>query len=216
MMRAALLDDGLLRLQIDLPQPARRQALAYLDLLAKWNGVYRLTAIADQDAAVARHLLDSLAILPFAAGQSLLDVGSGGGMPGIPLAIARPDLAVTLLDSSAKKAAFLRQAAIELRLTNVAVHCGRVEEYQPEARFAIITARAFASLAAMVSASRHLLQTGGCWLAMKGRWPHEEIAGLPPDTALAAVHRLCVPGIDGERHLLVITIDAPETAKGDH
>jgi len=155
------LTEGAACLGIELALPARQKLLDYLQLLEKWNRVYRLTAIADSAQAVSHHLLDSLAVLPFVGGTPLLDVGSGGGMPGIPLAIVRPELQVVLVDSNSKKAAFLQQAAIELALGNLAVHCRRVEALQPSGRFAAITARAFADLGTLVSSSRHLLRTGG-------------------------------------------------------
>jgi 16S rRNA (guanine527-N7)-methyltransferase len=173
-------------------------------LLYKWNKTYSLTALRDQEKAVSYHLLDSLAILPFVTEGSLLDVGSGGGMPGIPLAIACPDLRVTLLDSNSKKAAFLQQAAIELILPNISVHGGRVEQYHPASGFALITSRAFSDLADFVACSRHLLADDGLWLAMKGVWPEDEIGRLPVAVAVDAVHRLAVPGVDGERHLVVL------------
>ncbi|MEF8752963.1 MAG: 16S rRNA (guanine(527)-N(7))-methyltransferase RsmG [Accumulibacter sp.] len=201
------LTEGAACLGIELALPARQKLLDYLQLLEKWNRVYRLTAIADSAQAVSHHLLDSLAVLPFVGGTPLLDVGSGGGMPGIPLAIVRPELQVVLVDSNSKKAAFLQQAAIELALGNLAVHCRRVEALQPSGRFAAITARAFADLGTLVSSSRHLLRTGGRWLAMKGQRPDEEIARLPAGVRVAGVHRLAVPGVGGERHLVVIETD---------
>jgi len=202
------LAEGAGSLGVEISPPARQKMLDYLELLEKWNRVYRLTAIGESSQAVSHHLLDSLAVLPFVEASPLLDVGSGGGMPGIPLAIARPDLRVVLIDSNSKKAAFLQQVAIELALGNIAVHCGRVEAYQPTLRFAAITARAFADLGTLVSSSRHLLQAGGRWLAMKGLRPDEEIARLPAGVRLAGVHRLPVPGVGGERHLVVIESEA--------
>jgi len=199
------LEQGLAALAIDLPLLAREKLLAYVALLYKWNKTYSLTAMREQDKAVSHHLLDSLAVLPFVPAGSLLDVGSGGGTPGIPLAIARPDLHVTLLDSNSKKAAFLQQAAIELALPNISVHCGRVEQYHPPVGFSAITSRAFSELADFVSLSSHLLASGGLWLAMKGVWPHDEIKRLPEDIAVIDVHRLAVPGVEGERHLVVLS-----------
>jgi 16S rRNA (guanine527-N7)-methyltransferase len=201
---------GLATLGIALPAEAREKLLAYAALLYKWNKTYNLTALRDPEQAVSLHLLDSLAVLPFVPSGSLLDVGSGGGMPGIPLAIARPDLAVTLLDSNSKKSAFLQQAAIELALPNISVHGGRVEQYHPSVGFAAITARAFSELADLVRLSRHLLAADGRWLAMKGVWPQEEIGRLPPDIAVEGVHRLAVPGVDGERHLVVLHCQPPQ------
>lgn len=204
------LAQGLAAMGLELPVERRDKLLAYLTLLYKWNRTYSLTALKEQDKAVSHHLLDSLSILPFVPEGSLLDVGSGGGMPGIPLAIVRPELHVTLLDSNSKKTAFLQQAAIELGLPNISVHGGRVEQYHPTVGFAAITSRAFAELADFVGLSRHLLAPEGVWLAMKGVWPHEEIARLPGNVRVEAVHALPVPGIDAERHLIVMRRTAAE------
>lgn len=204
MEQAQQLAQGLATLGIALPDAAQRKLLAYVALLQKWNKTFALTALRDPAKAVSHHLLDSLAVLPYVTQDSLLDVGSGGGQPGIPLAIARPDLAVTLLDSNSKKTAFLQQAAIELELKNVAVHCGRVEHYQPPEKFAGIVSRAFSELADFVTLSAALLQPDGRWLALKGVRPDDEIARLPAAVAVDAVHRLAVPGVEGERHLIVL------------
>jgi len=204
MSQAEQLAQGVAAMGLELSADRQERLLAYVALLYKWNRTYSLTALREQEKAVSHHLLDSLAILPFLPSGSLLDVGSGGGTPGIPLAIARPDLQVTLLDSNSKKAAFLRQAVIELGLANVSVHCGRVEQYHPAIGFAAITSRAFAELADFVTLTRHLLVPEGVWLAMKGVWPHEEISGLPGDVRVDAVLALPVPGIDSERHLVVM------------
>ncbi|MDR2788676.1 MAG: 16S rRNA (guanine(527)-N(7))-methyltransferase RsmG [Candidatus Accumulibacter sp.] len=202
----AQLAHGLAAMGVELPPARREKLLAYLALLYKWNRRYRLTAIGE-DEAVARHLLDSLSILPFVPDGRLLDVGSGGGAPGIPLAIARPDLPVTLLDGNSKKAAFLRQAAIELELAKVSVHGGRVEQYHPASGFSAIVARAFAELADFAALSKHLLDADGVWLAMKGVRSGDEIARLPGGVRVEAAHRLEVPGIDGERHLVVMRLE---------
>lgn len=204
MSREQQLAAGLRALDIALPATVQAQLLAYAAFLEKWNRTYSLTALRDPALAVSHHLLDSLAILPYVDAASLLDVGSGGGQPGIPLAIARPELAVTLVDSNSKKTAFLQQAAIELGLKNVQVVTARVETFAPAAPFAAITSRAFAELADFVALTRHLLAPGGAWLAMKGVRPDAEMNKLPADVAVAAVHRLDVPGVDGERHLVVI------------
>ena len=204
MSQAELLKQGLTKLGLDLPAASQEKLLAYAALLYKWNKTYSLTAMHEQGKAVSHHLLDSLAVLPYVPAGNLLDVGSGGGMPGIPVAIARPDLNVTLLDSNSKKAAFLQQAIIELALPNVSVHCGRVEQYHPSIGFAAITSRAFSELADFVRLSQHLLGADGRWLAMKGVWPHDEIARLPANIQLEVVHRLHVPGVEGERHLVVL------------
>ena len=205
--QAQQLAQGLDALGIPLDGAAQGKPLAYLALLAKWNKVYALTALRDQDKAVSHHLLDSLAILPFVdalAPANVLDVGSGGGQPGIPLAIARPSLAVTLLDSNSKKVAFLKQAAMELPLPGLSAQCLRVEAWQPEQKFAAITSRAFAEVADFVSLTRHLLAPGGRWLAMKGVYPQEELSRLPAGIVVEAVHPLAVPGVEGARHLVVL------------
>jgi 16S rRNA (guanine527-N7)-methyltransferase len=204
MTPASQLTRGLSAMGLELPEERREKLLAYIALLHKWNRTYNLTALKGEEKALSHHLLDSLSILPFVPAGRLLDVGSGGGAPGIPLAIARPDLSVTLLDGNSKKAAFLRQAAIELALAKVSVHGGRVEQYHPPVGFTVIVARAFAELADFVALSRHLLVSDGVWLAMKGVWPHDEIARLPGEARVEAVHRLDVPGVDGERHLVVM------------
>lgn len=200
------LQAGLAELHIELPTSTQERLLAYLALLAKWNKTFSLTALRDPEKAVSHHLLDSLAVLPYLPADSanLLDVGSGGGQPGIPLAICRPELAVALADSNQKKVAFLQQAIIELKLAQVRAHAVRIEQWQPENRFVTITSRAFAELADFVNLTRHLLAPGGRWLAMKGIWPHEEIARLPAGVAVEAVHPLLVPGVEGARHLVVL------------
>ncbi len=196
------LEAGIATLGLSLPSGAAAKLLAYRDMLLKWNRTYNLTALKDPAQALSHHLLDSLAILPWVQGDSLLDVGSGGGLPGIPLAIARPDLQVTSVDAVQKKATFQRQAAIELELPNVQACHARVEELQGS--YAMITSRAFAELADFVRLTRHLLAPGGCWLAMKGQHPDGELAALPEDLRVDAVHPLQVPGVDGERHLVIL------------
>ncbi|OJZ18555.1 MAG: 16S rRNA (guanine(527)-N(7))-methyltransferase RsmG [Thiobacillus sp. 65-29] len=195
---------GIAALDLALPAGAEEKLLAYLVLLDKWNRVYNLTAVRDVERMVSHHLLDSLAVLPYLQGETLLDVGSGGGLPGIPLAIARPALQVTLIDSIAKKTAFLLQAKAELGLANVSVVTGRVEDHKPEAPFDLITSRAFADLREFVTLTRHLLKPGGRWLAMKGLYPHEEVALLPPGVKVSADHALVVPGLEAHRHLIVL------------
>ncbi|WP_341274794.1 16S rRNA (guanine(527)-N(7))-methyltransferase RsmG [Rhodocyclus gracilis] len=201
---AEQLASGLRALGLDIAAPAQARLLAYAALLDKWNRTFNLTALRVPDKAVSHHLLDSLAILPYLGEGVLLDVGSGGGLPGIPLAITRPDLAVHLLDSNSKKTAFLQQAVIELELRNVTVHCRRIEEFQPAQPFATIVSRAFAELADFVRPTRSLLAADGCWLAMKGLLPHEEIARLPAGIVVDRALPIRVPGVDGERHVLIL------------
>jgi 16S rRNA (guanine527-N7)-methyltransferase len=195
---------GVAALGLTLPEGAEAKLVAYLALLDKWNRVYNLTAVRDAERMVRHHLLDSLAAVDFFQGGSVLDVGSGGGLPGIPLAIARPDLRVTLIDSIAKKTAFLLQAKAELGLRNLSVVTGRVEDYRPDARFDVITSRAFSDLKEFVTLTRHLLKPGGRWLAMKGLMPHEEIASLPDWVRVSANNALVVPGLEAARHLIVL------------
>ncbi|HEX9194916.1 MAG TPA: 16S rRNA (guanine(527)-N(7))-methyltransferase RsmG [Azonexus sp.] len=193
---------GLTALGLDLPAAAQVRLLAFRDLLLKWNKTYNLTALRDPQQALSHHLLDSLAILPHVGPGPLLDVGSGGGLPGIPLAIARPDLVVSMVDTVQKKTTFLQQAAIELGLRNVTVHHARVEEMVGQ--FAQITSRAFAELTSFVSLTRHLLAPGGRWLAMKGVRPDDEITVLPAGIVVDAIVPLTVPGLDAERHLIIL------------
>ena len=195
---------GIAALGLALPDGAEAKLLAYLALLDKWNRVYNLTAVRDTQRMVSHHLLDSLAAVPFFQGETVLDVGSGGGLPGIPLAIARPELQVTLIDSTAKKTAFLLQAKAELGLKNLQVVTGRVEEFRPETGFDVVTSRAFSDLKEFVTLTRHLLKPTGRWLAMKGLYPNEEIAQLPPGVKVSADHALVVPGLDASRHLIVL------------
>ena len=201
-MRTITLPAGLAELGMVLPVAAQDSLLAFRDLLLKWNKTYNLTALRDPEQAIAHHLLDALAILPHVGAGALLDVGSGGGLPGIALAIARPVLPVTLVDAVQKKATFLQQAAIELGLKNVTVHHSRVEEMGGQ--YDQISARAFSELAVFVRLTRHLLAPGGRWLAMKGLRPDDEVGALPADIAVESIVPLTVPGLDAERHLIIL------------
>ncbi len=195
---------GVAALGLSLPSGAEAKMLDYLALLEKWNKVYNLTAVRDVGRMVSHHLLDSLAAVRFFSAGSVLDVGSGGGLPGIPLAITRPELQVTLIDSIAKKTAFLLQAKTELGLPNLQVVTSRVEDYTPDAGFDFIISRAFSDLREQVTLTRHLLKPAGHWLAMKGLLPHEEIASLPAWVRVSANHTLTVPGLEANRHLIVL------------
>ncbi|WP_189461260.1 16S rRNA (guanine(527)-N(7))-methyltransferase RsmG [Jeongeupia chitinilytica] len=202
---ADTLSAGLKQLGLNLDPAQQQLLLGYVGLLEKWNKTYSLTAIREPERMVPHHLLDSLAPLPHfkaANGARILDVGSGFGTPGIPLAIARPDWQLFLLDSNHKKTTFLRQAIVDLKLANVTVVTERVEAFRPEAPFDVITSRAFSDLAEFVKLTRHLLAPGGEWAALKGVYPHEEIALLPAGVKSVAVDTLKVPGIDAERHLV--------------
>ena len=199
----AALERGLHELALGMPAQAREQLLTYLALLQKWNRTYNLTAIRDPVMMVSHHLLDSLAAVAELPPGPLADVGAGAGLPGIPIAIAQPHRAVTLNDASEKKSAFLRQAAIELKLANVRVHAGRVEEWRPDPAFKVVICRGFAALADFISACRHLLTRGGVLAAMKGVYPRDELTRLPPGCNCADVRRLRVPLLDAERHLVL-------------
>jgi len=205
MTPASALQRGLGELALALPAGSSEKLLAYLELLAKWNRTYNLTAIRDPLQAVSLHLLDSLAVLRELRDRSgaLADVGSGGGLPGIPLAIAEPERRVTLNDASQKKGAFLRQAVIELGLANADVHVGRAEQWRPAQRFAVVITRGFASLVDFLAACRHLVAPGGVLAAMKGAYPEAELAAVPAGCDCGDVRRLRVPLLDAERHLVL-------------
>jgi len=179
--------------------------LAYLDLLQRWNRSYNLTAIRDPREMVSRHLLDSLSVLPWVAGPRLLDAGSGAGLPGLPLAMARPEMHVTLLDSVGKKIRFLNQAVRELGLKNVIPLQARLESFHPQAPFDTIISRAFSELAAFARAARHLA-AGAQLLAMKGRFPGGELDDLPDWVRVESVEKLTVPGLQEDRHLVIMSI----------
>lgn len=198
----ARLEAGLTGLRLALPDAAIAALLDYVALLSRWNAAYNLTAVRDPAEMVTRHLLDSLAVQPYVAGDTLADLGSGAGLPGIVLAIVAPQRAVTVVDSNGKKARFLREAARSLKLANVRVIEGRVEDV--EGRYDCVTARAFATLADMLTWGGRLLAANGTWLAMKGRVLDEELAGVPADFRVDAIHALEVPGLDAERHLVVV------------
>jgi 16S rRNA (guanine527-N7)-methyltransferase len=202
----AALDRGLAALTLGLAPGTVDKLLAFVELLSKWNRTYNLTAIRDPMKMVSHHVLDSLAVvphLPMPDGGALADVGSGGGLPGIPLAIARPEWQVTLNDSNRNKTAFLRQAAMELGLANATIHSGRVEDWQPARRFTVVISRGFAELADFLYACGRLVAPGGILAAMKGVYPNEELARTPKGTACDRVVRLEVPFLDAERHLVL-------------
>ena len=203
---ATALQDGLGQLAgADLAAGQQAKLLAYLDLLQRWSRAYNLTAIRDPAEMISRHLLDSLSVLPWIRGPQLLDAGTGAGLPGVPLAIARPDLAVTLLDSTGKKVRFLNHVARELRLENVYPVQARLESYAPEGAFDTIVSRAFSSLAAFAGAARHLAGTAPL-LAMKGRYPSDELGGLPAWVRVESVEKLTVPGLQEDRHLVIMSV----------
>ena len=201
---AQQLAQGLAAMGLEVPAAAQEKLLAYAALLEKWNKTYSLTALRGADKAVSHHLLDSLAVLPHVPAGTLLDVGSGGGMPGIPLAILFPDSQVTCLDSNGKKTRFLTQVKLELKLDNLQVIHSRVEEFQPEQPFNGIVSRAFSSMENFSNWTRHLGNSETRWLAMKGVHPADELVALPSDFRLDGEHALTVPGCQGQRHLLIL------------
>ena len=198
------LSRGAQQLGVTLSEGQHNQLLAYLALLIKWNKAYNLTAVRNPDEMVSRHLLDSLSVVPFIEGPRWLDVGSGGGMPGIPLAILFPEMKVTVLDSNGKKTRFLTQVKLELKLDNLEVIHSRAESYQPAVPFTGIVSRAFSSLEDFTGWTRHMGDTDTQWLAMKGLHPADELVALPADFYLDSAQALTVPGCQGQRHLLVL------------
>jgi 16S rRNA (guanine527-N7)-methyltransferase len=203
-MTAAQLRKGLTGLGLTLPPEAQNQLLQYLALLMKWNRTYNLTAIREPSRLVSHHLLDSLAVLPHLHGSMTVDVGSGAGLPGLPLAVARPDWEVVLVESNQKKGAFLRQAVLELNLANTQVATDRVERWRPTRRVDVVISRAFSDLPGFVEAARHLCRPGVLFAAMKGVYPHEELAQLGPDMRVRQVIALHVPGLQATRHLVLL------------
>jgi len=200
------LAQGAQQLAVQLTEQQQQLLLQYLGLLIKWNKAYNLTAVRNPDEMVSRHLLDSLSVVAYVAqsGDDWLDVGSGGGMPGVPLAIVFPDKKFTLLDSNGKKTRFLTQVKLELKLANLEVIHSRAEAFTPAQPFTGIISRAFSSLADFSNWTRHLGDIKTHWLAMKGVQPDDELQALPDDFYLADCHTLKVPGCQGQRHLLIL------------
>ncbi|NVD70753.1 16S rRNA (guanine(527)-N(7))-methyltransferase RsmG [Duganella sp. BJB1802] len=202
---ADVLKQGINSLKLDLGDDQVEKLLDYLALLNKWNAVYNLTSVRDPMQMVTLHVLDSLAAVPaFAGAQNVLDVGAGGGLPGMVLAISRPDMKVSMIDTVHKKTAFLNQVKAELGLANVTVYTKRVEQLEVKTKFDVITSRAFADLSDFVNWSGHLLQEGGRFIALKGTAPAEERERLPEPWKVQKLEPLEVPGLDAERHLVFI------------
>lgn len=214
---SGLLVDGLSAMGLALPEGVSERLLAYLDLLVKWNRAYNLTAVRKPEQMITRHLLDSLTVLPYLHGRRVLDVGTGAGLPGLPLAMVRGELEFVLLDSNRKKTRFVTQAVNELGLANVEVVSERVEDYRPAQAFDTVVSRAFSTVGEMLQGAGHLGsrpgtsndassnegETGGVFLAMKGVYPLAELEALPPGYRVETVHALSVPGLEAERHLVV-------------
>lgn len=188
----------------------KTQLVQLVELLHKWNKAYNLTSVRDPDAMLVKHILDSLVVSPHLHGERLIDVGTGPGLPGLPLAIINPDKQFVLLDSLGKRINFIRQVIQELGLTNVTPVKSRVEEYQPDVGFDCVLSRAFASLEDMLSWCHHLPSEQGSFLALKGQYPEQELAQLPANIRLVACHELRVPELEGERHLLEFKHIQPE------
>ena len=203
MSQATELSRGITQLGLDITPEAQQKLLAYLALLQKWNKVYNLTAIRDPQQMVSHHLLDSLAVLPHLWSGRWLDVGCGAGLPGLVLAAVRPEWSFAMLDSNSKKTSFVQQAAIEMGLQNVSVHCARVEDFAPPQPFDGIISRAFAEAVDFVTLTRHLLANDGRWAAMKGA-PAQELMRLPSDVAVLANIPLRVPNLDAARSLVIL------------
>jgi 16S rRNA (guanine527-N7)-methyltransferase len=204
---AGRLSAGIAELGLELPDQAESKLLDYIALLRKWNRVYNLTAIRDEHEMVVQHLLDSLAVLEhLPAATVIVDVGTGAGLPGIPLAIARPETTVTLVEAVQKKSAFQQQAKIHLALANVSIFCGRVETMPvtDDHQHKVVISRAFAELAEFIRTAGHLVTPGGRLYAMKGLFPAAEIAALPAEWQVVATYPLLVPGLAAQRHLIVL------------
>ena len=198
------LQEGLQSMGLSLTTAQQLLLLEYVALLKKWNSTYNLTALRDEHTMISHHVLDSLTLLPYIQhAQTLMDVGSGGGMPGIPTAICRPDLQITLLDANTKKTSFLQQAVIELGLHNVSVASGRVEAMHDK-KVDVVTSRAFAELADFISLTKHLLNENGYWAAMKGVYPYEELEHVPASVVVEKVDKRTVPMLNAERHMVIM------------
>lgn len=205
-----VLSQGLSALGLDCPLAVRARLLDYVRLLHKWNRVYNLTAVREPREMVPRHLLDSLAVLPYLHGRRVLDVGTGAGLPGIPLALMSPEREFVLLDSNNKKTRFVQQAVTELGLGNVQVVQARVEDYRPGAPFDTVISRAFSAIADMLRQAGRHCAPDGVLLAMKGGEPREELAALPSGYKVQAIRRLQVPGLNEERHVVCLSVESGE------
>jgi 16S rRNA (guanine527-N7)-methyltransferase len=196
-----ILVDGVATLNLSVDEQKIDQLLAFVKLIEKWNKAYNLTAIKDKPNMVRLHLLDSLTVIPYLEGNRIIDIGTGAGLPGIPLAICLPQLAFTLLDSNAKKTRFVQQVVLELKLANVDIQHSRAEDYQAQQPFDTALSRAFAELADIIAITRHLLAKNGLLLAMKGNCPEQELAKVKSSISVIPVR---IPGVEAERNLVLI------------
>ncbi len=195
---------GLTALAFDISPEQQNQLIRFIQLLVKWNQAYNLTAIRDPVEMVTKHLLDSLAIVPFVEKGRIIDVGTGPGLPGIPLSIVRPNQPFVLLDSNSKKTRFVTQAIMELGISNVTVVQSRAEAYRPEHPFDVVVARAFSATGELLGRVHHLCKPGTRIIAMKGQYPEREMTGWPAGFELEAVEKIDIPGLGAERHALLI------------
>jgi 16S rRNA (guanine527-N7)-methyltransferase len=202
--RAATLKRGLDALNVPLDETAQQHLLRFLDLLAHWNRAYNLTAVRDPTEMVTRHLLDSLSVLPTLHGKRVLDIGTGAGLPGMPLAIARPELDFTLIDGNAKKIRFVTQACLEIPVPNAHPVHGRVEQYAATEKFDTLLSRAVGSLGDLLGQAAHQCARGGRFVVMKGELPMHEISAVPAGFRIVATPSVRVPGLDAARHLVIL------------
>ncbi|WP_245953192.1 16S rRNA (guanine(527)-N(7))-methyltransferase RsmG [Alteromonas aestuariivivens] len=200
----SILQSGLETLDCALSESQQHQLISYVALMHKWNKAYNLTSVRSPDQMMVKHVLDSLAVIPYVSAKCVIDVGTGPGLPGIPLAIALPEVQFVLLDSLGKRVRFMKQVAFELGLKNVEPVHARVEEHQPDFHYDLVLSRAFASLKDMLHWCQHLVDSQGAFLALKGQYPHDELKEVSEHFHVQAVNELTVPGLIGERHLVTI------------
>jgi 16S rRNA (guanine527-N7)-methyltransferase len=199
-----ILAQGVIQLGLDVNQEQQVKLVDYVERIHKWNKAFNLTSVRDPEQMMVKHILDSLSVVPYLSGQNIIDVGTGPGLPGIPLSIVYPQKQFTLLDSLGKRVRFMKQCAFEMKLDNITPIQSRVEEHQPEQAYDIVLSRAFASLKDMLHWCGHLVDSEGKFLALKGQYPTDEIADIEQDYHVLSVQSLDIPGLVGERHLVTL------------